>query len=78
MSIVLYGIHFCELSNPTDEELIVITTATIDAWYRSDSIPIETLVRYLLEKYENKKYSLDQIQTLSSYELIEDCAWSIF
>ena len=48
---------FSELPNPTDEELMVITTVVMDAWYRSDCIQIETLIRYLLEKYTNKKYT---------------------
>ena len=68
---------FSELPNPTDEELMVITTVVMDAWYRSDCIQIETLIRYLLEKYTNKKYSLNQIKQLDSDELLEDCVWNI-
>lgn len=67
---------FSELPNPTDEELIVITKVAMDAWYQSDCIQIESLIRYLLGKYTNKEYSLNQIKQLDSDELLEDCIWS--
>ena len=69
---------YSELENPTNEEIMIITSSVMEAWYKSDCIRIESLVGYLLDKYVNKEYSLKQIEQLDPYDILDNCAYSEF
>lgn len=69
---------YSELENPTNEEIMIITSSVMEAWNKSDYIRIESLVRYLLNKYVNKEYSLEQIDELDPYNVLDNCAYSEF
>lgn len=69
---------YSEFENPTNEEIMIITSSVMEAWYKSDCIRIESLVGYLLDKYVNKEYSLKQIEQLDPYDILDNCAYSEF
>lgn len=64
-----------EIEAPNDEELIVITEASMNAWYKSDCVKIESIVQFLTKKYIKKEYTLEQINWMDSYDLLTQCCY---
>lgn len=69
--------HICYLSvdayisNATDEEYNVIANACINAYLKDDECDLMKLADCVCEKYAKKIINLEDIKTMSKWEIIE-------